>query len=183
MGNVLVIFYSKTGNTKAMAEFVAQGARLVSRINVRLKNIEEATADDLFWCDGLAVGSPTHLGSIPWTMKKWWDDNVDSIWQKIDGKFGCAFSSSAGLGGGPELTCMGLLTVLLNYGFIVFGVTDYVAERRTLHYGAAFPGPPEDKAKIDICKRLGQRLSEWVSCYVDGNRQMHPLKAKYIRSV
>ena len=64
-----------------------------------------------------------------------------------------------------------------------FGVTDYVAERRTLHYGAAFPGPPEDKAEIDICKRLGQRLSEWVSCYVDGNRQMHPLKAKYKRSV
>ncbi|MFC1975290.1 flavodoxin family protein [Chloroflexota bacterium] len=181
MGKVLVLYYSKTGRTQAMAELVAEGATTVEGIEVRLKSIDEATVDDLFWCDGIALGAPTHLGSVPWKMKKWWDDITDPAWQAVDGKFGCAFSSEGGLGGGAELACMGLLTILMNYGLLVFGVTDYVAPLRTLHYGAALPGRPKEQSEIDICKRLGLRLAEWVAYYVDGNEQMHPLKAEYSR--
>ncbi len=121
MGKVLVQYYSETGHTKEMAELVAEGAARIPGIEVRLKSIAECTHEDVAWCDGLAVGAPTHLGSIPWRMKKWWDDAVGEVWGKIDGKFGCAFSSDAGLGGGAELACMGLLTMLMNYGFLVFG--------------------------------------------------------------
>jgi hypothetical protein len=47
-------------------------------------------------------------------------------WMKVDGKIACAFSSSGGWGGGTELACQSLLTVLMNFGFLVFGVTDYL---------------------------------------------------------
>jgi NAD(P)H dehydrogenase (quinone) len=181
MGKVLVLYYSETGRTQAMAKWVAEGAGTVKGIEVKLKSIDEATVDDLFWCDGLALGAPTHLGSIPWKMKKWWDDITGPAWSKVDGKFGCAFSSEGGLGGGAELACMGLLTVMMNYGLLVFGVTDYVAPLRTLHYGAALPGRPKEQSEIDICQRLGLRLAEWVAYYVDGNEQAHPLKAEYSR--
>jgi NAD(P)H dehydrogenase (quinone) len=181
MGKVLVLYYSERGHTQEMADLVAVGAAMVEGIEVRLKSIDEATLDDLLWCDGLALGAPTHLGSVPWKMKKWWDDLVDSAWQKMDGKFGCAFSSAGGLGGGPELACMGLLTILMNYGFIVFGVTDYVATLRTLHYGAALPGRPKTDSEKDICRRLGQRLAEWVAYYVDGQTNAHPSQATYNR--
>jgi NAD(P)H dehydrogenase (quinone) len=181
MGKVLVLYYSERGHTQEMAVLVAAGAATVAGVEVRLKNIDEATVDDLYWCDGIALGAPTHLGSVPWKMKKWWDDLVDSAWQKVDGKFGCAFSSAAGLGGGPELACMGLLTILMNYGLIVFGVTDYVATLRTLHYGAALPGRPKTDSEKDICRRLGQRLAEWVAYYVDGKTDAHPTLATYSR--
>ena len=181
MGKVLVMYYSETGRTKAMAELVAEGAAGVAGIEVRLKSVDEATGDDLFWCDGIALGAPTHLGSVPWKMKKWWDDLVESAWMKVDGKFGCAFSSAGGLGGGPELACLGLLTILMNYGLLVFGVTDYVATLRTLHYGAALPGRPKEESEKDICRRLGRRLAEWVAYYVDGNEAAHPTKAEYSR--
>jgi NAD(P)H dehydrogenase (quinone) len=38
--------------------------------------------------------------------------------------------------GGTELACQSLLTVLINFGFLVFGVTDYASKLTTAHYGA-----------------------------------------------
>ena len=181
MGKVLIQYYSETGHTKEMAELVAEGAAQVPGIEVRLKSLAECTLEDLLWCDGLALGAPTHLGSIPWRVKKWWDDLTENAWGKIDGKFGCAFSSEGGLGGGAELTCMGLLTMLMNYGFLVFGVTDYVAPLRTLHYGVALPGHPKTQAERDLCTRLGVRLGEWVAYYADGEKNTHPKYAVYSR--
>lgn len=181
MGNVLVQYYSETGHTREMADLVAEGAARVTGINVRLKSLDECALEDVLWCDGLALGAPTHLGSIPWRVKKWWDEKVEAAWGKIDGKFGCAFSSEGGLGGGAELTCMGLMTVLINYGFLVFGATDYVAPRYTLHYGATLPGRPKTQAEKDICSRLGMRLGEWVACYKDGLQLTDPKNAQYSR--
>jgi NAD(P)H dehydrogenase (quinone) len=47
-------------------------------------------------------------------MKKFWEDLLPD-WQKIDGKIGCAFSSEGGWGGGAELTCQTLMTIMLNF--------------------------------------------------------------------
>jgi NAD(P)H dehydrogenase (quinone) len=181
MGNVLIQYYSETGHTQQMAELVAQGAASVPGIEVRLKTIADSGIEDIFWADGIALGAPTHLASVPWKVKKFWDEIVGDAWGKIDGKIGCAFSSAGGLGGGSELTCVALLTILMNYGLMVFGIPDYVAQQRTLHYGAAIPGEPRTQAEKDICIRLGQRLAEWVSFYVDGIQDSHPNKANYER--
>jgi NAD(P)H dehydrogenase (quinone) len=181
MGKVLVQYFSETGHTQAMAGLVAEGAAQVPGIEVRLRTIAESTLEDVSWCDGLALGAPTYLGSIPWQVKKWWDEAVGELWGKIDGKFACTFSSEGGLGGGAELTCLGLMTILVNYGFLVFGVTDYVAPRHTLHYGAILPGYPKTQAEKDLCTRLGVRLGEWVAYYVDGEKSRHPKFASYPR--
>jgi NAD(P)H dehydrogenase (quinone) len=181
MGNVLIQYYSETGHTRQMAELVAEGAATVSGIDLRIKTVAESAFDDLLWMDGIALGAPTHLGSIPWVLKKYWDGAAAEVWGKIDGKFGCSFSSAGGLGGGPEITCLGLLTILMNYGIMTFGVTDYVAQQMTLHYGAAIPGEPRTQAEKDICRRLGLRLAEWVSFYVDGVETSHPQRAVYDR--
>jgi NAD(P)H dehydrogenase (quinone) len=63
----------------------------------------------------------------------------------------------------------------MNYGFLVFGVTDYVAKGFTLHYGATVAGEPREEKEIEACRRLGQRLAEWVAVYIDGRRDEHPL--------
>jgi NAD(P)H dehydrogenase (quinone) len=61
---ILVLYHSQDGHTKAMADLVAEGAAGVPDTEVLLKNVTEATADDLVWCDGVAAGSPTHMGTI-----------------------------------------------------------------------------------------------------------------------
>lgn len=163
MSNILILYDSQTGNTAKMAEFVAKGANKNSRHDVRILCIAEASAEDIRWCDGIAVGSPTNMGLVSWKMKKFWDDLGDELWGKIDGKIGCAFSSSGGWGGGAELACLSILTILINYGFLVFGVTDYVDKQLTLHYGTVMAGEPRSVAEQNACLKLGERLAEVLS--------------------
>ncbi|MEJ5350537.1 MAG: flavodoxin domain-containing protein [Melioribacteraceae bacterium] len=181
MGKILVLYYSQEGHTKKMAEFVAEGAKEIPGTEVRLKSIYEADREDIFWCDGLALGSPTYLGTVASEMKKFWE-NLLPDWQKIDGKIGCAFSSQGGWGGGAELTCQTLLNIMINYGFLVFGVTDYSGKQFTAHYGATQAGEPRQEKEIESCKRLGKRLAEWVAVFVDGRKDLHPLNNLYKRN-
>ena len=57
------------------------------------------------------------------------------------------------------------LTILMNYGFLVFGVTDYITDDFTLHYGSICSKEPRAEHEIESCKRLGKRLAEWVLKY------------------
>ena len=178
---ILVLYHTETGHTKMLADLVAEGAATLPDTEVRLKGVAEATADDLVWCDGVAAGCPTHMGTISWQMKQWWDSVAQPLWPKIDGKIGCAFTSSGGLAGGGELTCLALQIVLMNYGLLVFGVPDYVAPGQTLHYGAVCAGRPRSDGERDACRRLGRRLAEWVQTLICQRTQYHPLKAAYSR--
>ena len=181
MGNVLVLYYSKDGSTAKMARLIAEGAADVPGSDVRARSIAEATREDVVWCDGLALGSPTHLGTMASPMKKFWEDLLPD-WQKLDGRIGCAFSSEGGWGGGAELTCQSLLTVMMNFGFLVFGVTDYSGHQFTAHYGATQAGEPRADKELESCRRLGKRLAEWVAVYHDARPDLHPLRGRYKRN-
>ena len=154
---------------------VAEGAQTIPQTEVRLRSVDEAAAADVLWCDGLAVGSPTNMGLLSWKMKRFWDDTMREHWMAVDGKIGCAFSSSGGWGGGTELACQSILTVLINFGLLVFGVTDYVGKLTTLHYGAITAREPRSEETQAACRMLGQRLAEWTAALVHGRKEQHPL--------
>jgi NAD(P)H dehydrogenase (quinone) len=174
MNRILVLYDSKTGNVATMAKLVAEGAAVVPDTEVRLRSVDEAKAEDVVWCDGIAVGSPTNMGLLSWKMKRFWDETMGEHWMEIDGKIGCAFSSAGGWGGGMELACQAILTVLMNFGFLVFGVTDYASKMRTLHYGAVVAKEPRGEEDAATCRLLGQRLAEWTAVCVHGRKDQHP---------
>jgi len=176
MNRVLVLYDSQTGNVAKMAELVAEGARRISETEVRLRSVAEATAEDVRWCDGLAVGSPTNMGLLSWKMKRFWDETMGASWMEIDGKIACAFSSAGGWGGGMEIACQSLLTVLMNFGFLVFGVTDYASKMMTLHYGAVCAKEPRAEDTQAACRLLGQRLAEWTAVLAHGRADLHPAR-------
>jgi len=176
MNRILVLFDSKTGNVARMAERVAEGARQISDTEVRIRSLDEAAAEDVLWCDGLAVGSPTNMGILSWRMKRFWDEIMGPHWMAVDGKIACAFSSAGGWGGGMELACQSLLTVLMNFGFLVFGVTDYAGKKMTLHYGAVAAKEPREEETQEACRILGRRLAEWTAVMVHGRQEEHPLR-------
>lgn len=165
MRKIAVIYDSQSGHTREMAEAVAEGARTVAGTEVRLKTAEEADAQDFLWADGLALGSPCHCGLMSAKLKKFIDDSL-SAWGKVNGKIGCAFSSAGGAGGGAEITCLAILIALLNYGFLVFGLPDYVAPGVTLHYGAVAVGRPNEQ-QLAACRLLGERLAKHAAQRTD----------------
>jgi NAD(P)H dehydrogenase (quinone) len=174
MNKILVLFDSGSGNTRKMADLVAEGARSIADTEVRLRSVDEATADDVIWCEGLAVGSPTNMGLLSWKMKRFWDDTMLEHWMKVDGRIACAFSSAGGWGGGMEIACQSLLMLLINFGFLVFGVTDYSGKLTTLHYGAVAAREPREDDTQNACRILGKRLAEWTAVFAHGRQEEDP---------
>jgi NAD(P)H dehydrogenase (quinone) len=181
MAKVLVLYDSASGNTAKMAALVVEGAASIAGVEVRMRKVDEAKPDDVLWCDGVALGSPTNMGLLSWKMKRFWDETMGPHWMKVDGKIACAFSSSGGFAGGAEMACQSLLTVLMNFGFLVFGLTDYANKLTTAHYGAVAVRDPRDEGTQAACRLLGKRLAEWVAVYCDGRKEQHPLHKSDIR--
>ena len=74
------------------------------------------------------------------------------------------------------------MTIMMNYGFLVFGVTDYAGCQSTAHHGAVQAGEPREEKEIEACRLPGRRLAEWVAVFVDGRKDRHPLRSTYKRN-
>src|SRR5258708_2468318 len=90
MGKGLVLYHSGSSNTAEMAALETEGRKRIRGIEVRLREVHTATAEDVYWCDGLAVGSPTKMGVVSSQMKRFWDQTMFDHWGKVDGKIACA---------------------------------------------------------------------------------------------
>ena len=132
---VLVLYYSKGGNTRKLAEAVAEGAGQVDGTTVLLKHTKDVTRDDFLNSNGIVVGSPVYFGSMAAELKKVLDDFV-GVRRQMENKIGAAFATSGDSSGGKETTMMSILQALLIYGMIIVG--DPLAA--TGHYGVACVG-------------------------------------------
>lgn len=161
MKKILILYDSVSGNTQKMAEEIAAGVKEVDGVEVSIKNVDEAKPQDLLEYDGLVVGSPTHCGALSWKLKKFFDDSTKVAWGKVKGKIATAFTTSGGLGGGNEATLFSIISVLMNYGYLVFGMPDYSGPGVTGHYGAVAIGKPKD-LELKMCKLLGKQLAMYI---------------------
>jgi len=150
---ILIIYYSQTGNTKKMAELVAEGVKSEG-VDVELKNVEEVKARELLKADGIIIGSPTYYGSMAYQIKRLLDESVE-FHGELAGKVGAAFSSSANVGGGNETTILDIVNAMLIHGMIVQG------DSSGDHYGPVAIGAPDARATKQ-CKRLGQKVAKLV---------------------
>jgi len=150
MAKVLVLYYTRTGNTKAMAELVAAGAEKEGA-EVALRDVEEIKPDILLEYDAIAAGSPTYYGGMAGKLKDFFDSSV-AHHGKLAGKVGGAFSSSMNIGGGNETTVLDILHVMLIHGMIVQGTAEGD------HYGAVSIESPDERASSQ-CEALGRRVA------------------------
>ena len=158
---ITIIYDSVSGHTQKMSQAVAEGASTVNGIDVIIKHVDDAVADDLL-SEGVIIGSPAYCGLMTWKLKEFFDKSQGPAWGKVSGCIGAAFSSSGGLGGGNEMTVFSILNVLMNYGYIVFGLPEYAGRGVTAHYGAVAVGDPGE-LELKACKMLGRRAAEYVN--------------------
>lgn len=151
MANGLVIYHSRSGNTKQMAEVIAE-AMTDEGVATKCKNVTDASVDDLMAADAIVIGSPTYYGHMAAPIAQLLDDSVAKH-GKFDGKIGAAFSSSANIGGGNETTILNITHALLIHGMVIQG------DPQGDHYGPVSIGKPDDRV-IDQCKRRGKRIAE-----------------------
>jgi NAD(P)H dehydrogenase (quinone) len=124
MARVLIVYASDYGNTKKMAEAVAEGVRSVPNSTAILKAAPDVKAEDLREADALLLGSPVHMGSCDWRIKQFIDQVTSPCWMKNElvGKVGGVFATGSGFGhggGGVELTLLTMLSDLAELGCIM----------------------------------------------------------------
>jgi NAD(P)H dehydrogenase (quinone) len=151
---VLVLYYSKTGNTGKMAKQVAEGIQSVSGIDVVLKTTQEVTKEDFVNAAGIVAGSPVYFGLMAADLKRVFDEFVGAR-KQMENKVGGAFVSSGFWAGGNETALISILQCMLIYGMIVVG--DPISA--TGHYGAAAVAAPDEKS-ADTARKLGARVAE-----------------------
>ena len=153
MAKVLVVYYSRSGNTEKMAKLIAEGIA-AEGVEAVVKPVQETQVDELLGYDGVVAGSPTYYGSMAWELKKLFDESV-KFHGKLDGKVGAAFSSAANIGGGNETTVMDIIDAMLIHGMVVQG------DPKGDHYGRVSIGSPDSRVE-EQCRRTGQRVAALV---------------------
>lgn len=153
---VLVLYYSKGGNTKKLAQNLFKGVNSVEGVQGILKSTNEVTKEDFIEAGGIIAGSPVYFGTMAAQLKTIFDEFI-STRKKMEGKVGAAFATSGDPTGGKETTMMSIIQALLIYGMVISG--DPLSA--TGHYGVACAGSPDAKTR-ENAQKLGQRVANLV---------------------
>jgi len=146
---VLIVYYSRTGNTEIMAKAVAEGAKSEG-VDAELKRVDFATVYDVVCADGFAFGSPCYYGYMSGALKEFFDCMlIKDVLKQIRMRPAAAFVSN-GEGNGAKEALYSIQKILYNY-FTLFPVGK----------GVMCKGKPEED-KIQECRRLGSDLANAV---------------------
>lgn len=187
---ILVLYYSRYGSVKQMAQHIARGIESIDGIEAKIRTVPPisptteavdpaipesgapyATLDDLKNCAGLALGSPTRFGNMAAPMK-YFLDQTSSLWLSGSciNKPAAVFSSTASMHGGQETTLLSMMLPLLHHGFIVLGIPYSEPDLNTTQSGGTPYGAthvtgsagknPFTEEEQRLCFALGKRLAE-----------------------
>ena len=189
MLDVLVLYYSRYGALREMAQWVAHGVERVAGMQARVRTVPpvstvcEATEAqvpasgapycelrDLEECAGLVMGSPTRFGNMAAPMKYFLDSSGE-LWLRgaLVAKPAAVFSSTASLHGGQETTLISMMLPLIHHGMLLLGLpyTEPGLNSTTsggTPYGATHVAGQQpraiDETEKALCIALGQRVAE-----------------------
>jgi len=117
---VLIAYYSQSGNTKAMAQAVEEGAKSVSSVQVLLLPIEKVSNQELLEADAIVVGSPVYNANVAPEVQQF-INSWSFEGRPLKNKLGAAFVTGGGLSIGEELVQLNLLHSMLIQGMLVLG--------------------------------------------------------------
>ncbi|WP_117235176.1 NAD(P)H:quinone oxidoreductase [Vibrio maerlii] len=181
MIEVLVLYYSRHGSTRALARQIARGIEQVDGCEATLRTVPEiieshhasedpvATLDDLKRCHGLAMGSPVWFGNMAAPLKHFWDQST-SLWISGDliDKPACVFTSGSSLHGGQETTLQSMQLPLQHHGMLIVGIPYSEPELHTTEQGGSPYGASHvsqhgsegiSSTEAQLARKLGQRLA------------------------
>ena len=187
--DILVLYYSRNGATRLLAEAIARGIDQVEGTDARLRTVPPVTAvvetaaaavppegapyvelRDLEECGGLALGSPTRFGNMAAPLKHF-IDSTSGQWLSgaLVGKPAAVFTSTTSMHGGQESTLLSMMLPLLHQGMLVLGIPYTEPDLMTTAsggtpYGASHVAPHGTAARLTDEERrlavaLGTRLA------------------------
>ena len=181
--NVLIVYYSKHGNSAKMANLIARGVESVANCTAILRTVKSVgdedfsnpdlivSEQDLAICDGLILGSPSRFGNMAAPLKQFLDETGTQWFSgTLINKPAAVFTSSSSLHGGQETTLLTMMLPLLHHGMLIVGIpysekSLHLTESGGTPYGASHWSGNSSERKIDkhekaLCIALGKRVAE-----------------------
>lgn len=149
-----IIYHTKTGNTKSVAELIAGGARSVESMQVKVMSIDEIDEEFIAKSKAVIIGCPTYCGTFSWQMKKW----LDTSKVKLADKLGGVFATENFIGGGADNAELAMIGHLLVKGMIVYSSGASKGHPYT-HFGAVAI-KDGDESQRERAKIYGKRIAE-----------------------
>ena len=141
MPKILILYYSRTGNTEKMAEAIMEGAKMVHGVDVELAY--HATPEMLADFDTIVIGMPTYYHDMTVDMKKLLEEAaVKNV--NLKGKIGAAFGSYGWSGEAPKL----ILEIIKNK-----------FEMKIIEPPLLIKYAP-DQAGLEKCREFGKKIAE-----------------------
>lgn len=178
--HVLILYYSRSGHTEALARQAARGVEQVDGISARLRRIPcpdnqqpregdpEVGLSDLQGCTGLLLGSPTYFGGMASAVKHFLED-TSGLWFRgnLDGKPAGVFTSTGSMHGGQEINLLSMIVPLLHHGMLIAGIPyqhPELAHTQTggTPYGASHTAnnhPRLSRDERELTRALGVRVA------------------------
>jgi NAD(P)H dehydrogenase (quinone) len=197
---ILVLYYSRHGATRKLAELIAQGIESVPGVDARLRTVPAVSTvteavepeipargaayvdrDDLAECAGLALGSPTRFGNMAASLK-YFIDGTAAEWLAgtLSGKPAVVFTSTGSMHGGQESTLLSMMIPLLHHGMMVMGLPYTHPELMTTSSGGSPYGAthwsgldgqrPITDDEKNMAIALGKRLATTVAALQKGQQ-------------
>ena len=143
MVEVLVLYYSRTGRTEALANAIVEGVESVEGASAKVKRVDYATVNDFISCDAVAFGSPNYFGYMAGLMKDFFD-RAFSIREKVASRPSAAFTSGGGASNSAPLSLERMFS-----SFRLEKAAD----------GIVSQGEPSEET-LRACKKLGEALAK-----------------------
>ncbi|MEO7728042.1 MAG: NAD(P)H:quinone oxidoreductase [Burkholderiales bacterium] len=190
MKEILVLYYSRYGAVRQMAQFVARGIAQVPGAAARVRTVPGVSATceavapdvpdagapyveakDLAECAGLALGSPTRFGNMAAALK-YFLDSTATLWLNgaLAGKPAAVFTSTSSMHGGQESTLLSMMLPLFHHGMVIVGLPYTEAALLSSasggtpygasHVAGAASDQPITEEEKKLCVALGRRLAE-----------------------
>lgn len=162
--NILIAYYSDSGNTEALAQSIAKGAQQVAGVEVLILSVDQVKSSQVLSADAIILGSPVYNANIAPAVQEF----INS-WpfegRPLKDKIGAVFSTGGGMSIGEELVMLNLMHSMLIHGMILVG-GDTVESA----FGASAitgEGPFDLKGELDPIflekgEALGKRVAETV---------------------
>ncbi len=84
MAQLLIVYHSRTGGARQMAEAAAEAGR--DEADIVLKTADQAGSDDLLAADGYIFCAPENLAAISGLMKEFFDRSYYPVLGRIEGR-------------------------------------------------------------------------------------------------
>ncbi|NFG24070.1 flavodoxin family protein [Clostridium botulinum] len=155
---ISIIYFSKTGKTKEMADVIASSMKLEKNIEVGIFDLDNIDYNFVDESKAVIFGTPTYHANMCWQLKKWFDESSNC---NLSGKIGAVFATANYAQGGADTAILTIINHIMVKGMLVYSGGSSLGQPY-IHLGAVALKENFEESK-NLFEVFGTRIAQKVN--------------------